>query len=47
MFMNDSNNGYRPQGGQTWNQLLYYQGGNQAIVHMRDPSYLTITCTIY
>jgi hypothetical protein len=29
MFMNGNNNGYRPQGGQTWNQHPYYQGGNQ------------------
>jgi hypothetical protein len=29
MFMNDNNNGYRPQGRQTWNQSHYYQGGNQ------------------
>jgi hypothetical protein len=28
--MNDNNNGYRPQGGQTWNRSHpYYQGGNQ------------------
>jgi hypothetical protein len=28
--MNGNNNGYRPQGGQTWNQSRpYYQGGNQ------------------
>jgi hypothetical protein len=28
--MNDNNNGYHPQGGQTWNQSCpYYQGGNQ------------------
>jgi hypothetical protein len=30
MYMNGNNNDYRPQGGQTWNQLRpYYQGGNQ------------------
>jgi hypothetical protein len=30
MYMNDNNNGYRPQGGQTWNQSHpYYQVGNQ------------------
>jgi hypothetical protein len=30
MYMNSNNNGYRPQGGQTWNQSRpYYQGGNQ------------------
>jgi hypothetical protein len=29
MFMNDNNNIYRPQGGQTSNQHPYYQGGNQ------------------
>jgi hypothetical protein len=28
-FMNGNNNGYHPQGGQTWNQQPYYQGGNQ------------------
>jgi hypothetical protein len=27
MYMNDNNNGYHPQGGQTWNQSRpYYQG---------------------
>jgi hypothetical protein len=33
MYMNDNNNGYRPQqGGQPWNQQCpYYQGGNQGI----------------
>jgi hypothetical protein len=31
MYMNGNNNGYRPQGGQTWNQSHpYYQGGNQS-----------------
>ena len=30
MYMNGNNNGYRPQGSQTWNkQRPYYQGGNQ------------------
>jgi hypothetical protein len=29
MFMIGNNNGYCPQGGQTWNQCPYYQGGNQ------------------
>jgi hypothetical protein len=29
--MNGNNNGYRPQGGQTWNHSHpYYQGGNQS-----------------
>nr|ABA95986.1 Zinc knuckle family protein [Oryza sativa Japonica Group] len=29
MYMGNNNNGYRPQGGQGWNQpRLYYQGGN-------------------
>jgi hypothetical protein len=27
--MNGNNNGYLSQGSQTWNQLPYYQGGNQ------------------
>jgi hypothetical protein len=31
MYMNGNNNGYRPQGGQTWNHSHpYYQGGNQS-----------------
>jgi hypothetical protein len=29
MFINGNNNGYLTQGGQTWNQHPYYQGGNQ------------------
>jgi hypothetical protein len=29
MFMNSNNNGYHPQGGQTWNQHPYHQEGNQ------------------
>jgi hypothetical protein len=29
MFINSNNNGYLTQGGQTWNQHSYYQGGNQ------------------
>jgi hypothetical protein len=29
MFMKGNNDGYRPQGGQMWNQRPYYQGGNQ------------------
>jgi hypothetical protein len=29
MFMNDKKIGYHPQGGQTWNQRPYFQGGNQ------------------
>jgi hypothetical protein len=30
MYRNGNNNGYRPQGGQTWNQSCrYYQGDNQ------------------
>jgi hypothetical protein len=31
LFMNGNNNGYHPQGGQTWNQHPYDQGGNQGI----------------
>jgi hypothetical protein len=27
--MNSNNNGYHPQGGQTWNQHPYHQEGNQ------------------
>jgi uncharacterized coiled-coil protein SlyX len=40
MYMgNNNNNGYRPQGGQGWNQpRLYYQGGNNNGNFSNQPS---------
>jgi hypothetical protein len=41
MYMNNHNNGFRPQGGQGWNQSHpYYQGhtGNQHSFNPNQPS---------